>query len=154
MKLKLVIRQIAGQHDRIGVVPPEPAVLPVTTQILTRGRLDAFPRAFDVVRAARAVNQSERGPDRMITTKHKTVLDAAQYRLHAAPISLDARCVWIVKTAAVNRAPEVRVELEVSASPVASHRAEEIFEMLLHFRMSAVEHVPWTMTPATERHSV
>ncbi len=154
MKLKLVVGQIAGQHDRVRVVPPEPAVLPVTTQILTRGRLDAFPCAFDIVRAARTVNQSERRPDRMITAEHKTILDAAQYCLHATTISFNTRRTRVVKAATTNRAPKVRIELEISAAPIAFHRAKEIFEMPLHFRMCAVEHVPWTMPPTTKRYGV
>src|SRR6185503_19114526 len=122
----------------------------VATEVLTRSRLDAFPRAFDVVRTSRSMNQTERGPDRMITTQHETVFDAAQYRLHAATICFDSRRARIVKATAVNRAPEVRIELEVGAAPITLHDAEELFEMLLHFRMRAVEHVPWTTPPTTK----
>src|SRR6185369_15049079 len=79
---------------------------------------------------------------------------AAQYRFHAATICLDARRARIVKTAAMNRAPEVRIEFEVSAAPVALHRAKEFFEMFLHLRMRAVQHVPWTTPPAAKRHPI
>src|SRR5215510_6364543 len=86
----------------------------------------------------------------MIAAEHKTVLDAAQDRLHAETIRLDARRARVVKATAMNRAPEVCVELEVSAAPIALHGAKKFFEVLLHFRMSAVEHVPWTTSPAAK----
>src|SRR6185436_13826299 len=108
----------------------------------------------DVVRAARTVNQPERRPDRVIATKHKAVLNAAQYRLHAATVSLDARRARVVKAAATNRAPEVCVELKVGAAPLAPHRAKKVFEVLLDLRVRAVEHVPWTTPPAAKRDAI
>src|ERR1051326_9106123 len=86
----------------------------------------------------------------MIAAEHKTVLDSAQYRLHAETIRLDARRAGFVKTTAMNRAPEVCVELEVSAAPIALHGANEAFEVLLHLRVSGVEHVPWTTSPTAK----
>src|ERR1044071_6141237 len=90
----------------------------------------------------------------MIAAKHKTVLDAAQDRLHAATIRFNARGVRIVKVSAMNRAPEVCVELEVSAAPVALHRAEESFEVLLHRGVCAVKHVPWSTAPTAKRYAI
>src|SRR5215212_430426 len=90
----------------------------------------------------------------MITAEHKTVFDSAKYRLHAATISFYSRRAWVVKTAAMNRTPEVRIEFEIGAAPLAFHRAKELFEMPLHFRMCAVEHVPWTTPPPTKRNSI
>ena len=59
VKLEFVLRQLAGKADRIRIVPPETAVLPVAQQVLLRGGLDAVPRALDVVGAARSVNQAQ-----------------------------------------------------------------------------------------------
>src|SRR5688500_12712250 len=87
----------------------------------------------------------------MIAAKYKTVLDTAQDRLHAATIGLDARGVRIVEATSMNRAPEVCVELEVGAAPIALHRAEESLEVLLHLGVCAVEHVPRTTPPAAKR---
>src|SRR5262245_3345757 len=117
MKLKLVIRQIACQHDCVRIIPPETAVLPVATEILSRRSFDTLPRTFDVVRTARAVNQSERRPDRVIATEYETISNSVDDRSHPLAIGLDARCTFIVKVAAVNRAPEVCVELEIGAAP-------------------------------------
>src|SRR6185369_13661672 len=103
-------------------------VLPVTAEVLSRSRFDAFPGALDVVGAARAVNQSERRPDRVVATEDETIFRAAQYRAHPGAISLDAGSALVVKAAAVDRAPEVCVKLEVSAAPLAVHRAKEFFK--------------------------
>src|SRR5687767_925086 len=100
------------------------------------------------------MNQSERRPDRMIATEHETTAGPPKDRLHATPVSIDTRRAPVVKVSAVNRAPEVRVEFEVRATPLAVHRAKELFEMLLHLRVRAVQHVPWTTTPAAERYAI
>ena len=121
MKLKLVIREITGQHDRVGIVPPQATVLPVTTQVLSRSRLDAFPRALDVVGATRAVNQSERRSDRMVATENETIANRIYDRFHPFAIRLDACSAFIVEAATVNRAPEVCVELEIRDAPLALH---------------------------------
>src|SRR5687767_7367894 len=100
------------------------------------------------------MNQSERRPDRMIATEHKTMARAAKDRLHATTVSFDTRCARIVKVSTVNGAPEVRVEFEVRATPFTVHRAKELFEMLLYVGVRTVEHVPWTTTPAAKRYAI
>ena len=113
-------------------------------------RLDAIPRPLDVVRAARAVDQPERRPDRVIAAEDEAVARAAQDRLHPAAVGFDARRPRIVEASAVHRAPEVRVELEVGAAPFLPHRAEHVLEVLLHLGMRAVERVPGAAPPAAE----
>src|SRR5438876_4442555 len=154
MKLTFRVRQVSGENDRIGIIPPQPAVLPVATEVLPRRRHHAIPGALDVVRAARAVDETRRRPDRMIAAEEKRVARAAHDRLHPATVRLDPRRVRIVETAAVHRAPEVRVELEVRAAPLLAHRRKETLEMLLDVRMRAVERVPRAATPASERHAI
>src|SRR6185369_5424506 len=90
----------------------------------------------------------------MIATENKTVFHAAKNGLHAATISLDTRGAGIVELPAVNRAPEVRVEFEIGAAPLALHRAKKRLDVLLRLRVRAVEYVPWSTTPAAERHSI
>ena len=67
----------------------------------------------------------------MITTQNETIARPAQDRLHAATIGFNARGARIVKASSMNRTPEVRVELEISAAPLAPHRAKKRLEMLL-----------------------
>src|SRR5205085_755507 len=126
----------------------------VATQVLPRRALDALPCALDVVRAARTVHEAERRPDGLIAAKDETIARAREHRLHAAPVGLDARRARVVETAAVNRAPEVRIELEVGDAPLAPHRAEDCGEVLLHCRVCAVEHVPRAVPPAAESDAV
>src|SRR5215204_2219618 len=90
----------------------------------------------------------------MIAAEHKTVFDAAQYRLHAATVSFYSRRAWVVKTAPMNRTPKVGIEFEIGAAPFAFHRTKKLFEVPLHFRMCAVEHVPWTTPPPTKCNSI
>src|SRR5215813_3848312 len=109
MKAKFVLAQIPGEHHRIGVIPPQAAVLPVTTQILPCSRLYTFPATLDVIRASRTMDQSKRRPDRMIASKYKTVSGASQDCPHSAPVCLNPRCLWIIKAAAVYSSPEIPV---------------------------------------------
>ena len=60
----------------------------------------------------------------------------------------------IVEPAAMHRAPEIGVELEIGATPFLAHGAKELFEMPLHLGMRAVERVPWPAPPAAERHAI
>src|SRR5689334_15565219 len=90
----------------------------------------------------------------MIATEHETVSGTEQDCLHPFTICLDACGAWIVKAAAMNSAPEICVELEIRAAPVAVHGAKQLFEVPLHCRMRAVEHVPWTTTPAAKRNAI
>ena len=154
VEAELVFAELAGQHDRVGIVPPQAAVLPVAAQVLPRGVAEALPVAADVVRAARAVDHADRRPDRMVAAEDERVAAAAQHRRHAAPIGLDARRARIVEAAAVNRAPEVGVELEIRAAPLVAHRREDALEMRLRFRMRAVERVPRATAPAAERDAI
>src|SRR5262249_60188494 len=71
-------------------------------------------------------------------------------RWHPAPVGFNARRAGVVKTAAVHRAPEIRVELEVCAAPIAPHRAKDRLEMFLRFRMRAIERVPGAAPPSAE----
>ena len=54
----------------------------------------------------------------------------------------------------MDRAPEVRVELEVGDTPLAAHGSEHAFEMRLHLGVRAVEHVPRAAPPAAKCHLV
>src|SRR5439155_10182428 len=93
-------------------------------------------------------------PQRMIAAEDERIARAAKDRLHAAAIRFDARRLRIVETAAVHRAPEVRVQLEVGAAPFLPHRAEDVREMLLRIAVRAVERVPGTATPAAKGHAI
>src|SRR5439155_14357467 len=130
------------------------AVLPVATEVLACGARHALPRALDIVRAARAVDGADRRPDWMIAAENEAVAGAAANRVHSAPICVDACCRRIMKPAAVDRAPEIRVELEIATTPLAPHRPEQLLEMLLHRGMRAVEDVPRTAPPPAERDAV
>src|SRR5687768_632385 len=103
-------------------------VLPVTREILTRGAPNAVPRAFDVVRAPRSVDKTERCPDRMITSEDESVARSSNHRAHSAPISFDPCGPRVMEQSGVNRAPEVRVKLEIRHAPTLAHRAEYGFE--------------------------
>src|SRR4029077_3434666 len=107
VKLTLGIGQVARQHNRIRIVPPQTPVLPVALQVLKSGGLDAIPRALDIVRAARSVDQAERRPDWVIAAEEKAVARAANDRLHAAAVGLDACRARVVEPSAVHRTPEV-----------------------------------------------
>src|SRR4051812_48643649 len=97
------------------------------------------------------MNQSEGRPDRMVAAEDEAVAGAAEDRLHAAAVGLDARRLWIVEAPAVDRAPEIRVQLEVGDAPFATHGAEQVLEVRLHLWMRTIEDVPRTATPAAER---
>src|SRR4051795_12519394 len=90
----------------------------------------------------------------MIAAKHKTVAGPAQDRLHTSTVSLYSSRIRIMEMTAMNRAPKIRIEFEVSTAPFAPHRSKEFLEMLLNFRMSAVKHVPWTTAPTAERYQI
>src|SRR6266487_3192918 len=100
------------------------------------------------------MNQPERWPDRVVSTQDKSISCAAQNCLHSTPVSLDTSCAFIIKIAAVNRSPKVRVKFEIGATPFTSHSAEQVFEMLLHLRMSSVQHIPWPTPPPAKSHRV
>src|SRR5688500_18519397 len=74
--------------------------------------------------------------------------------MHPPPVGLEARGAWIVEAAAVDRAPEIRVELEVGHAPPLAHGAEDLLEMCLRARMRAVHRVPGPAAPAAEGHAV
>src|SRR5689334_22555253 len=90
----------------------------------------------------------------MIAAKDKTVACAANDSLHAAAVRLDARCLGIVQAAAVHGAPEIRIQLEISAPPLIPHGPEERFQVLLNVRVCPVERVPGTSPPPAEGHHV
>ena len=150
MKTVLFHRHVAAQRDGVGIVPPQLAVLPVAVQILARDFLEGVPDALDVAGTARAVDQAEAGPDGMIASEDEAVAGALEHGLHAAAIGFDARGFGIVEVAAVHRAPEVGVELEVSHAPLVAHGAEDGLQVLLHFGIGAVERVPGAAAPALE----
>src|SRR5262245_46241781 len=96
------------------------------------------------------MDYAKRRPDRMIAAENKAVARTFQNRLHAAPVGFDACCVRIMEPAAMDGTPEICIEFEISAAPLAPHSGEQRLEMLLDFRMCAVEHEPWTVPPAAE----
>src|SRR6266481_2769495 len=150
MKLKFLVRQSSGQQNSVRIVPPQLSILPVSIQCLPRLHLEVGPRALDVAGTARAINQTERRPDRMVAAENKTASSAPANCFHALAIGLYTRCLGIMEPSAVHRAPEIGVKFEVSAAPLLAHGVEDLFEMLLHFRMSAVERIPRTVTPSTK----
>src|SRR5689334_15274251 len=86
----------------------------------------------------------------MIAAEDEGVACAAEYGLHAAAVGFDAGRLRVVEAAAVHRAPEVRVELEVSDAPLPAHGAEDALEVLLDFGVGAIERVPRAVAPALE----
>src|SRR5262245_50533933 len=154
MKSNFVISQIPGEHYCIGVIPPQPAVLPVATQILSRGGLKSFPAPLDVIRASRTMNQTKRWPDGMIAAKNKTVSSASQNCLHPALVSLDSCDVRITKPAALHRAPEVGVEFKVCATPFLSHRLKDVLQVSLRFGIASIKRIPGNVTPTAKSNSV
>src|SRR6266699_4752532 len=100
------------------------------------------------------MEDADRRPDRMIAAEKKRVAGAAEDRPHAAAVRLDPCRARIVQTAAVHRAPEVRVEFEVGAAPLLAHRSKQMLEMILDCRMRSIECVPWPAPPAAERHPI
>src|SRR5262245_756268 len=87
----------------------------------------------------------------MIAAEQERVAGATPDRLHSVPIGLNARRAGIVERSAVNRAPEVRIELEIGATPLAAHRAKDLLEMRLRAGMRAVDRVPGAAAPSSER---
>src|SRR6266550_619057 len=98
------------------------------------------------------MNQTQRGPDGMIATEDKAIAGASQNCCHPASIGLNASSQRVTKTAAVNGAPEIRVQLEIGAAPFTAHRAKQIFKVFLDLRMRAVENVPGPMPPTAKCH--
>src|SRR5712691_11890961 len=90
----------------------------------------------------------------MIASKQERVAAAAEDRLHPPAVRFHARRASIVKPSPVHRAPEVCIELEIGAAPFLTHRAEDLFEMLLRLGVRAVHRIPRTSTPAAERHAI
>src|SRR3982751_4865759 len=90
----------------------------------------------------------------MIAAQHKTISGASQNCLHTFTVSLYTSGVRIMEVAAMNRAPKIRIQLEVSTTPLAPHRSEELLEVILNYRMSTIKHVPWTTTPSAEGHKI
>src|SRR6185503_14374627 len=62
--------------------------------------------------------------------------------------------IRIVEPSAMHRAPEVRVQLEVGAAPLATHGPEDAGEVILRAGMRTVQRVPWSAPPAAEGHAV
>src|SRR5687768_3623877 len=100
------------------------------------------------------MDQSQRSPDGMVTPKNKAVARTAKNRPHTTTISLDSSRACVMKVAAVNCSPKVRVKFEVGTAPLIPHSAEKIFEVLLHFRMRAVQDVPRPTPPPAEGHQI
>src|SRR5258706_11782336 len=98
------------------------------------------------------MNQSQRRPYRMVAAQDKTVVGAAQYRLDAAPIGFNPRCIRIVKAPSVYGAPKIGVEFEVGAAPLPAHRAKDQLEVFLSLRMCPVQRIPRTSPPTAEGH--
>ncbi len=119
-------------------------------QVLARHLLERIPFAADVAGTARAVDQAERRPDGVVAAEDEAVAGAAQDGLHAAAVGFDAGGFGIVQLAAVHGAPEVGVELEIGHSPLLSHGAEDVFQVLLHLGVGAIERVPGAMAPSLE----
>src|SRR5438105_2403523 len=86
----------------------------------------------------------------MVATQNETISRAAADGFHALPVGLNARRFGIMEPTTVDRAPEIRIELEVGAAPLFAHRAERLLEMLLHLGMSAIQHVPWSVPPSAK----
>jgi hypothetical protein len=70
------------------------------------------------------MDQTERRPNRMITSEDEAIAGAAQDSLHASPIGLDARGFRIIKAASMNRAPEIGIQFEIGAAPFTAHGFE------------------------------
>src|SRR5262245_40075963 len=87
----------------------------------------------------------------MIAAKDEGIAGALQHCLHTAAIGLDACSARIVKPSAVNRAPEVCIELEIGAAPLLAHRPKDVCQVRLRVRMRAVERVPGPAAPAAKR---
>src|SRR5215471_1568971 len=88
----------------------------------------------------------------MVASQDETVAGAAPDRLHALPVSLDARGFGIVESPTMHRAPEIGVQFEIRAPPVFAHGAEDLFKMLLHFRMRPIQRVPGSVPPPCKRY--
>src|SRR5215831_17579325 len=100
------------------------------------------------------MNQSKRGPHRLVTAEYESVSGTFDDRLHPSAIRLDASSLWVVMTATVHRSPEVRIKLEIRAAPIIAHGAKDVFEMSLCFRISAVKRIPWTTSPPSKGDTV
>src|SRR5437879_13159615 len=87
----------------------------------------------------------------MIAAEEKPITGAAANRPHAAAVRIDARGAAIVEAAAVHRAPEGRIELEVRAAPLPPHRPEHVLEMRPGAAMRPVDGLPRPAPPAAER---
>src|SRR5262249_10130178 len=90
----------------------------------------------------------------MIAPKNEAIAGAFEDGLHASTVGLDAGRGRVVKTAAMDRSPEVGVELEVGAPPFVAHRAKDSFEVCLGAGVCPIENVPGAMTPTAESHAV
>src|SRR5215475_10125355 len=86
----------------------------------------------------------------MVAAQNEAVASPTADGLHAAPISLDASGLGIVKPAAMHGPPEIGVKLEVRAAPLLAHGVESLFEMFLYFRVSSVERIPRSVAPSSE----
>src|SRR4051794_32732846 len=87
----------------------------------------------------------------MIAAENKAISRTVENRLHAAAVRFDACRLRIVQLAAMHRAPEVCVQLEIRTAPLVSHRVKQRFEMPLHFGMRAVQRVPRPAPPSLKR---
>ena len=148
-------RAVAGQHDRVRIVPPQPAVLPVAAAgsaapcAATRSHVRLM--SFEL---REPWTRPSDGHDRVVAAEDERVSRAPTHRLHAAAVGFDPRGARVVEPPAVDRAPEVRVELEVGAAPLRAHGAEDGLEVGLRLGVGAVERVPGAAPPAAEGHAV
>src|SRR5687767_8335418 len=90
----------------------------------------------------------------MVTAEDESVARAPQNCLHSPPVSFDASCLRVMQPPAVHRAPEVRIEFEVGAAPLAIHNPKQVFKMLLRRGMGTVERVPGSAPPTAERDTI
>ncbi len=67
----------------------------------------------------------------MVAPENEAVACAADDRVHAAAVGLDAGRARVVEPPAVHRTPEVRVELEVRAAPFGVHDVENALQVRL-----------------------
>src|SRR5581483_2439551 len=62
------------QYNTIGIVDPQPIMLPAPPEALSCNRRDHRPSASDIPRYAHTMNQAKRGPHRSIAAQDKAIL--------------------------------------------------------------------------------
>ena len=130
------------QHHAVGVVYPQPPVLPAAAGQLLHVAAHARPVAEYVVGLAVAVHQAQLRPERRVAAQYVAVrADLLVYALEHGAEGLHAGLVRVMVHAR-QRAVAGEVQLEVAYAPFVVEHAHHMAQVIHSRGVGAVQHIP------------